>query len=145
MNAVDLLIKEHQEARKAMEQIAKSRGPRKMELFLALKGELSVHDSIEEEIFYPSVATHPRLSALKSKDKDDHAVVEAALERLAGLPVDDPDWDAEFEAMRNRLLKHVADEETDFFVRIRKELPAGELDALGKRMEEEKKAWLKEA
>lgn len=145
MNAVDLLIKDHLAAKKAMEQIARSKGPRKMELFLALKSELTMHDSLEEEIFYPAVESHPRIKGFKAKDKDAHAVVEAALERLAGLPVDDEDWDADFEAMRNRLMKHVSDEETNYFVKVRQELSAGELDALGKKMEEEKKSQLKAA
>ena len=143
MNAIDLLMKDHQGAKKAMDELGQASGAKRMEIFKTLKHELEVHDHIEETIFYPGVLAEAGGAGLNKGDKEAHEAVEETLDQLLELPVEDPDWMPTFNAMRTNLLAHVADEEGNLFPRIRKALSAQRLETLGQRMAEEKEARLK--
>jgi hemerythrin superfamily protein len=145
MDAIELLQKDHQGAKKVMEEILKSTGAKRKELFGALMHELLMHDSIEEEIFYPAVLSNPKTAGLPAQDKEAHQAVEAALAQLAKLPVEDLAWTPSFNAMRTALLKHVDDEEKNFFVKVREVLSATELKILGDKLKNAKDRQLKAA
>jgi len=142
MDAIAMLEKDHKGAKKVLEEIAKSTGAKRKTLFTALKGELEAHDRLEEEVFYPAVQANPKAAGFALQDKQAHVAVEAALAKLASLPVDDLSWTPTFNAMKQQLLKHVADEETNIFVKIRKLLSTTELTALGEKMKTEKERQL---
>jgi iron-sulfur cluster repair protein YtfE (RIC family) len=148
MDAIGMLEKDHADAKKAMEEIASlpaDAGDRKKKLFDKLKHELEVHDSIEENLFYPSVQSHAKGLNFTAKDREAHEVVEEALAELAGMPVTEGSWMATFNSMRESLLRHVKDEETNLFVKIRQGLSATQLVELGARMEAEKQRMMKAA
>jgi iron-sulfur cluster repair protein YtfE (RIC family) len=145
MNAIDLLVKDHQGAKKVMGEISASTGAKKKELFTALKGELELHDHIEEKIFYPAVTAHPKGAALSAGDLAAHKVVEGLLAQLSKLAIEDPAWTPKFDTMKADLLRHIADEEGNLFVKIRQVLSTTELEALGVKMMAEKDRKLKVA
>jgi hemerythrin superfamily protein len=145
MEATAMLEKDHKNAKQAMEEILKSTGAKKKQMFESLKGELELHDSIEEDIFYPALKSHPKVADFPAMDKSAHQWVEGALGQLSKLPIEDSSWDANFKAIQEKLLKHVADEEGTIFVRVREVLSADELNQLGERMLNEKKILLKTA
>lgn len=134
MNAIDILEREHQGAKKAMKEVSLSSGAKRQELFRHLKKALEAHDRLEEDIFYPAVTAHPKAAALSAGDKDAHHSVEGILAKLEKMPADDAQWVPVFSGMRSKLLAHIADEEGDLFVKIRKALSPAELDSLGAKM-----------
>ena len=139
MDAIDMLMKDHAGAKKALEAIlAMPGGEKKKKSFEALKKELELHDHIEETIFYPTVKAHPRAGDFGGQDKAAHEVVEEALAQLAEMPNDSPEWNKAFASMQESLLRHVRDEESNIFVKIKAALSPAELKDLGKRMQVEK-------
>lgn len=138
MNAIDLLEKDHAGAKKAMNQLPALKGAEKKALFMTLKGELELHDRIEEDIFYPAVVAHPGCAGLSAGDKAAHASVEAALAKLEKLAIEDASWQPTFDGMQKKLSEHIADEEGNLFVKIRQAIKGPELDALGAKMAAEK-------
>jgi hemerythrin superfamily protein len=145
MDAIEQLVKDHADAKKAMDVIEQSWGDKKLELFKALKIDLEIHNGIEEDVFYPAVRLKPSASALGGQDQQAHAAVEQALDRLSQLLIDDPDWIPSFNAMREKLLKHVGDEETVYFQKVREALTSDELHGLGRRMAAERERLHKAA
>jgi hemerythrin superfamily protein len=139
MDAIEILKAEHKGAKGLMEEIVKATGTNRKQLFEKLMGELQAHDRIEEDVFYPAVAANPKCASLPSADKKAHVTVEALLARLQALPVDDQAWITQFTAMQRKLLAHVSDEETRYFVQIRAVLSTAELNALGEKMKASKK------
>jgi iron-sulfur cluster repair protein YtfE (RIC family) len=134
MDAIGMLEKDHKDAKRLMDEISLSIGPQKKKLFEGLKRALETHDELEESIFYPTVLAHPKTSSFPVRDKEAHQVVEKALEQLAIMPMEGPDWARAFDAMKEKLLKHVADEEQVLFIKIREVLSATELVELGDKM-----------
>lgn len=145
MDAIEMLKSEHKGAKRAMEQILKSPTVRIRRLFEALSKELETHDRIEEQIFYPAVLSHPKASAFPAMDKKAHLEVEAALKSLEKLAVESKEWIPAFKVMQEKLLKHVSDEENNFFVAIRASLNSAELNELGEKMKNGKKDFVKVA
>jgi iron-sulfur cluster repair protein YtfE (RIC family) len=138
MDAIEQLVKDHVDAKNAMDVIAQSWGDKKLELFKALKKDLEIHNGLEEDLFFPAVRQKPSASALGAQDQQAHAAVEQALDRLSQLMIDDPDWIPTFNAMREQLLKHVGDEESVYFQKVREALTSEELHGLGRRMAAER-------
>jgi len=143
MDAIEMLKKEHAGATEAMEAIVKSPAAKMKALFDALSKDLEIHDHIEETIFYPAIAANPKAAAFPALDKAAHREVEEALAKLKTLPVESKDWIPAFKAMQSKLLKHISDEETKFFVAIRGVLTATELGTLGEKMASGKKTLAK--
>jgi hypothetical protein len=138
MDAIGILQEEHRAAKTAMEKIGMSVPAAKRERFMALKRELEVHDSVEEHIFYAAVSAHPKTAGLALGDKAVHRDLELSLKRLAELPIEDALWMVGFNNMKERLLKHVSDEEKNIFPQVREVMTGPELDALGRKMSQER-------
>ena len=145
MDAVEMLKAEHKGAKAAMEQILRSPTPKIKGLFETLSKELEAHDRVEELIFYPAVQSHPKAATFPALDKKAHLEVEAALAKLGKLPVESKEWMPAFKVMQEKLLKHIADEETNYFVAVRASLNPTELNELGEKMKGGKKALVKAA
>ena len=64
-------------------------------------------------------------------DKKAHEAVEGAIARLDKVSVEQAAWMIQFNAMQTKLLKHVADEESNIFPKIRGVLSVVELNELG--------------
>jgi hypothetical protein len=138
VDAIKLLIQDHQDAKKAMAAVEQATGPAKKELFSALARDLKVHNRIEENLFYPAVRGILETAGYSAADRDAHERIEKSLLHLKALPVDDPHWADIYDSMRVNLLRHIADEELHLFAKVRDVLNEATLEELGKRMKLEK-------
>jgi hemerythrin superfamily protein len=139
MNAIDLLIADHDKVRKLLEELDKTteRGVRtRTELFNRVKNELTVHEIIEEEIFYPSLKEHPKAKEIVLEAFEEHDVVDTLMGELSSLPVDDETWHAKFTVMKENIEHHVQEEEGEMFAKARQAFSKDELEALGQVMEQ---------
>jgi iron-sulfur cluster repair protein YtfE (RIC family) len=104
------------------------------ELFGRIKVELTVHETIEEEIFYPALKQHPRARDIVLEGIEEHNVVDTLLGELTALSPSHETWGAKATVMRENLEHHIEEEETDMFVKARNIFDRAELTALGQRM-----------
>ena len=86
MNALSLLKQDHDKAKEVIEQI-ESTGEgavkRRGELFQGLVDDLTVHERIEEEIFYPALQKHPNAKDLVLEAYVEHGVVDTLLDEIS--------------------------------------------------------------
>ena len=103
-------------------------------LLTRVKDELTVHEAIEEEIFYPALKEHPKTKEITLEAYEEHHVVDLVMEEIEGVPFDDEQWSAKFTVMKENIEHHIEEEEGQMFPQARQVFDGDELEALGERM-----------
>jgi hypothetical protein len=137
MNALTLLEDDHKKMRKLLDELESTteRGVKtREELYATIKGELLVHEAIEEEIFYPALKEHPKAEDIVLEGYEEHHVVDTVMAELEGLPVDDETWGPKAKVMKENVEHHMEEEEGEMFKQARAVFDRDELEALGERM-----------
>ena len=141
MDALRLLKDDHDKMRKLLDDLETTtqRGVRtREELFSKIKGELTIHEIIEEEIFYPALKEHPKAKDIVLEGYEEHHVVDTVMAELEDLPVDDESWGAKAKVMKENVEHHMEEEEGEMFQKARQVFDRDELEALGTRTERRK-------
>jgi predicted DNA-binding protein len=137
MDAIALLKADHVEVKALLADIEATteRGVKTREqLFATLKGEMLVHEAIEEEIFYPELRDHPKAKDIVLEGFQEHHVVDLLIGELESLPVDDETWGAKALVMKENIEHHIEEEEGEMFKKARQVFEPEELRDLGERM-----------
>ena len=142
MNALTLLKADHDKVKKMLAEgeSTTERGEKtRTELFETIKAELSIHERIEEEIFYPALKEHPKAKDIVLEGYEEHHVVDEIMGELEATDVTDETWGAKFTVMKENIEHHIEEEEGEMFDQARRVFDSDELDQLGSRMEELKR------
>ncbi len=143
MDALTLLREDHRKVKRLLTELETTteRGVKtRTELFARIKAELSVHETIEEEIFYPALKQHPRAREIVLEGFEEHNVVDTLMGELEALSPADERWGAKATVMRENIEHHIEEEEGEMFEKARQVFDAGELKELGERMADRKAA-----
>jgi hemerythrin-like domain-containing protein len=147
MDAITLLKHDHDKVKKLLSELETTteRGVKtRSELFARLKGELTVHETIEEEIFYPELKAHPKAKDIVLEGFEEHHVVDVLMGELESLDVTDETWGAKAIVMKENIEHHIEEEEGEMFKIARRVFEAEELEELGSRMEARKESAQRE-
>jgi hemerythrin-like domain-containing protein len=139
MDALQLLKSDHDKVKKLLTdgESTTERGEKtRTELFATIKGELLVHERIEEEIFYPALREHPKAKDIVLEAYEEHDVVDTIMSELEMTDVADETWGAKFKVMKENLEHHIEEEEGEMFKQARSVFETDELEQLGNRMAE---------
>ncbi len=143
MDAISLLKTDHDRVKKMLDEgeTTTERGVKtRTELLETLKRELTIHERIEEEIFYPALKEHPKARDIVLEGYEEHHVVDEIMGELERTDVTDETWGAKFKVMKENIEHHIEEEEGEMFKNARQVFDRDELEALGARMAELKEA-----
>jgi hypothetical protein len=98
------------------------------ELFATIKGELTLHETVEEEIFYPELRAHPKAQDLVLEAYEEHHVVDMLMGELEALDVSDETRGAEATVMKENIEHRIEEEEGEMFRQARQVFDDAELD-----------------
>jgi hemerythrin superfamily protein len=121
--ATAILRDDHRKVKELFTQYEKigdvASGDSRLELFLEIRKELSVHSDIEEEIFYPAI------ESLRSKDeeagnvvreaREQHQEVRTLLDELGELQPEDEEFDDRMKTLIESVTDHADKEEEQIF------------------------------
>ena len=141
MDAIALLKDDHDRMKKLLDDGEKTteRGVKtRQELLGRIKRDLTAHEVIEEEIFYPTLKEHPKARDIVLEGYEEHHVVDEIMADIEQTPFEDETWGAKFKVMKENIEHHIEEEETDMFVKARSVLDARELRDLGEQMAQRK-------
>lgn len=140
MDAVDLLIEEHNKAKALFEQIeAATDGATKQKLTLQVIADLKSHTKIEEEVLYPVMRERLKGGTkLFEEAMQEHQEAKKAMKKLEGMSPDDDEWQPTFEILMHGVLHHATEEEVDMFPKLRETLSEEKLDKLADEMAADK-------
>ena len=147
-DVIDLLSEDHRKVEELFEDYESSKDEsdddRKAELVAMIALELTMHATVEEEIFYPAAR-----EALEEEDSDmldeaevEHSTVKMLLADLADMQPSDALYDAKVKVLSEYVKHHVQEEEGEIFPSVRE----SEIDlaALGEEVASRKQELLDE-
>lgn len=145
-NAVELLIEDHEKVKKLFkeyERLAKKGDTEgKQEVATHICEELTVHTTIEEEIFYPAAKAAFDEKDLVNEAAVEHASAKILIDQIKKTSPKDEMYDALVKVLNEYIEHHVKEEETEMFPKAKK--AKLDLNALGARMMERKDALMGE-
>jgi hemerythrin-like domain-containing protein len=147
MDAITLLKRDHDKVKALLNELEPTTEravKTRTELFEKIKNELTIHEIIEEEIFYPTLKQHPRAKEIVLEGYEEHDVVNILMGELEVLPVNDETWGAKASVMTENIEHHIEEEEGDMFKKARQVLSENELEELGRVMEARKVEAMRE-
>ena len=130
-------------SRQLLEELATTteRGVKtRSELFATIKGELTLHETVEEEIFYPALKSHPKAKDIVLEGYEEHHVVDVLMGELERMDVSDEMWGAKATVMQENIEHHIEEEEGEMFKTARQVFDRQELEDLGQQMLERKRS-----
>jgi hemerythrin-like domain-containing protein len=148
MNAINLLTDEHRAMKKLLAELETTteRGVKTREdLFGRIKTALTLHEIIEEEIFYPALKEHPKARDIVLEGYEEHNVVDMIMAEMEGLAFDDETWGAKAKVMQENVEHHMEEEEGDMFKKARQVFDESELEDLGRRMADRRETATRES
>jgi iron-sulfur cluster repair protein YtfE (RIC family) len=95
MNAIALLEDDHAKVKQLLNELESTteRGVKtRTDLFATIKGELTLHETVEEEIFYPALKSHPKAKDIVLEGYEEHHVVDLLVGELERMDVSDERW-----------------------------------------------------
>jgi len=139
-NAIELLKADHAEVKTLFDRFEKlgEDGPRdeKEDIVREACAKLTVHATVEEEIFYPAAREVPDAEALLNEAEVEHGTAKDLIARLDEMAADDDMFDANFTVLSEYIQHHVKEEEGELFPKVQKS--DLDLDALGAEMAQRK-------
>lgn len=134
MKATDLLTKQHHSVARLFKAIRGAKtNASKRTLFEELASNLTAHDSIEREIFYPTCEDAMGLTDQLGEALVEHGVIEFCIYQ-ANEALGKPDFDFKCKVLQELVEHHVKEEEGEFFPAAERALGAETLEALGEQM-----------
>ena len=145
MNAVDLLIADHEKVRGLFREFEGAKDGHEQrriaeEVFL----ELELHTKVEEEFFYPSLRRRTKdeeMRKLLDESVEEHHVVDTLIAELKVMSTTDKAYEAKFTVLTENVEHHAKEEEEDMLPDARETL-GDSADELGAKMEARKKELL---
>jgi len=135
VDAIDLLKQDHERVEKAFKEFEKMdrqdveacRG-----LIERVCEALTVHSTLEEEIFYPAVREAIDDDDLMSEAAVEHETARMLIEQLQNMGPDDPNYFATFTVLGEYVRHHIKEEQNEMFPAARKS--GIDLAGLGERL-----------
>lgn len=120
-DAIAILKADHQRVSTLFEQYEKSRSATKKQTIVStICRELSIHATVEEEIFYPAVKAALKDKELVPEATVEHATIKEFIAKVDGKLPDGEMFDAHIQVMGEYVKHHVKEEQNEMFPKARK-------------------------
>lgn len=143
INAIDLLIEDHDKVRELFKKVKATDENRHPALFEKIKAELDVHTHIEETIFYPMLLEKGSkdLIDLVREGIEEHRQAKMFLREIKALSGDSFKFEPKLTVLIEDIEHHAKDEESEMFPLVKKEFEADVLEDIGVAMDKEKRSF----
>ena len=135
MDAIDLVMIQHEEAKALFKKIERAEDDEKQDLFERVADALAVHATIEEKQFYPATR-NARTEEMLQEAVEEHLAAKRIIADLLEMTPDDPQFDAKIAVLKEQVEHHIEEEEAELFPKVRRMFKADELEDLGVAMED---------
>jgi hemerythrin superfamily protein len=145
-DAIDMLKQDHDRVEKSLKEFEKmdrQDSESCQRLISSVCAELTVHTTLEEEIFYPAVREAIEDEDLMNEAAVEHETARMLIDQLENMGLDDPNYFATFTVLGEYVRHHIKEEQAEMFPAARK---AGlDLTAIAERMRQRKEELTEKA
>ena len=135
-DAIALLKKDHDDVNRMFEEFETADEDRKFELAAEICQALTVHATIEEEIFYPQVREVIDAEELMMEAEVEHDSAKYLIERIQEGEIDEIQLSAMIKVLKEYVGHHVNEEQRKIFPRVKR--AEIDLETLGRELLERK-------
>lgn len=132
-----LLKKDHQKVKNLLEDLEEA-SPyaivKRRDLLMQLKEELQLHEKIEEKLFFPELKAAPATKPVIQEVSGAHKLADELLANLEATDFTHEAWLTRLTALKEKILRHVKEEEREIFPLIKKHLGQAKLQEMGDKM-----------
>ncbi|MEP6850173.1 MAG: hemerythrin domain-containing protein [Acidobacteriota bacterium] len=139
MNALTLLIVEHEELEALFKQVEGSDLQTRKALFVKIRAVIEAHAHLEEMILYRYMLEtgEEDLRAVVNEGIEKHRKIKVFMQEISSLRSDAEQFEEKLKVFMEFTRHHVEKEETDIFTKITKHFEPSVLYMLGAKMEAE--------
>lgn len=131
-DAIALLRKDHDEVQRMFDEFEAADEDRKFELAAEICQALTLHTTIEEEIFYPQVREAIDAEDLMLEAEVEHDTAHYLIERIQDGEIDELQLSAMIKVLKEYVGHHVNEEQRKMFPRVKR--AALDLEAIGREL-----------
>lgn len=136
-DAVALLIEDHNKVKQLFREFEKCDDQElKHDLAQQICMNLTIHATIEEEIFYPAARAETGDEDQVDEALEEHATMKELIANIRGMSADDDELDSVVQQLREAVEHHVTEEEQEMFPQVRES--EAELEELCEQMQDRK-------
>ena len=145
MNAIELLIQDHETVKKLLEELSSTTEravKKRSELLARIEQELQIHTALEEQILYPAIkqAGGKEEEKMYYEAKEEHRTVDSlVLPDLLQTDTGTVEFAGRVKVMKELLEHHIEEEEGELFPTAKKLLGNQALEEMGVAMQAHKK------
>jgi hemerythrin superfamily protein len=122
-DAIEILLSDHRTVKEQFKEFARLGLAAPLAARIALVHDictrLTIHTTIEEELFYPAVRGVINDDELMNKAEIEHATAKYMIEQLLPVQLDDEYFDAKVSVLREYTKHHIDEEESIIFPKVR--------------------------
>ena len=139
MNVLDVMRRDHDYLKKLLEKAEESeQGSEREQLLATIRAELAAHEVAEEQLVYPALKQHEEAKDIVMEGYEEHHVADVLLDELMDVQAESDVWKAKMKVLKESLEHHIEEEEGEMFDTAKRVLERGQLEDLGRRMEQMK-------
>lgn len=126
-DVVDVLLDQHEQIRRSLDEVAAAGAEAKAVAFLELETLLYVHETGEQQVVHPVMRGITGESDVVDARIREEEIADGLLGKLRDLDVNGKDFNETFMNLRTAVLAHADAEEHEEFPRLRTAVPANQL------------------
>lgn len=139
MNILDLLEADHEKVENIFSKIEASKDAKKLtQLLEQLDLEFTLHAQAEELVFYPAMREYDETEDYIEEAEIEHEEARALLEVIKTLEPTASEFKAQIAELKEAILHHVEEEESEIFEAVQECMEEEELQELGQEFQETK-------
>ncbi len=138
MDVLKLLTNEHDEAKSVFKNLEKAQGADAQRLWDQLKNMLTLHEEMEETLFYPTLKEEKPTEDLILEAYQEHHVMDLLIAEVSELKPSDETWSPKIKVLQENTEHHIEEEEGELFPKVRKIWDTAKREQVGRQMQEMK-------
>lgn len=127
-----LIETDHRKTEQLFDEVETTKGAKKIQtLFNQIYKELTLHAKAEELVFYPAMQEYEETKEYIEEAEEEHNTAKILLEEMKALNPSDAEFKDKMQSLKEAMLHHIEEEESEIFEAVRDCMDEQELQDLG--------------